>query len=257
MFSWLVRKPLLDDTTVEWLFDLYTWSLRHFEAGVFYPHTRLVTPDEGCFPGRADSPQAMAELIFGHVRRHAALAHWPCRVVPNHLKLEVNRVLLDGPLRQVDGEEPVGVEEGQRLMIGYVPDMVRNPEALIASFAHQLAHYLATLAPEPPPGGKENWPHATEVLAVFLGFGVLLANSAGNVRIARCGACAPPPVDRQAWLSQHDISYALAIFCVLKGIPARQACAQLKPSLRGWLRRAIKAVQQHPRLAGLTESPGR
>ncbi len=243
MFPWLQRKPLLDEVSTQWQFDLYDWALRHFDSGIFYQHTLVVEPSERFFPGRADSPQGMAELVFDHVRRHAALSHWPCEVVPNHLNLGPNRVLVDGAPRQVDGKEPEGVTPQQRLTIQYLPDMVRNPESLIASFAHQLAHYLATLAAERPPGGDDNWPHATEVLAVFLGFGVLMANSAGNVRIPRCGACAPPPVDRESWLSQYDISYALAIFCVLKGIPPAKVVAHLKKPLRGWFRRAYKDVQ--------------
>lgn len=257
MFKWLQRKPLLDETTITWLIDLYAWSLRHFDARIFEQYTPLVLPDERSFPGHADSPQGMAELIFGHVRRHAALGHWPCTVVPSHLNVGVSHVLIDGALRQVDGVEPDGVGEAQRLLVQYVPDMVRNPQALIATFAHQLAHYLATLAPEPPPGGKENWPHATEVLAVFLGFGVMMANSALNVRIARCGSCAPPPPDRQSWLSQYDITYALAIFCVLKGIPASRATPHLKPALRGWFRRAVKELMRDRRIAGLIELSGR
>ena len=252
MFPWLQRKPLLDEATVAWLLDVYAWALRHFDGEIFLNHTRLIAPNDQFFPGRADNPQAMAELIFGHVRGYAALAHWPCRVVPNHLQVGISRVVIDGALRRMEGEAPQDVAGTDGLMIPYIPDMVRNPEALIASFAHTLAHHLASLAPEPPPGGEENRPHATEVLAVFLGFGLMLANSALNVRIPRCGSCAPPPPDRQSWLSQYDTSYALAIFCALKGIPAGEVTRHLKPALRGWFRRALKEVQRDPRLAELT-----
>ncbi|MBW6477046.1 MAG: hypothetical protein K0A95_08240 [Chromatiales bacterium] len=259
MFRWLQAKPLLDEATRQWLFDLYAWALRHFDAEVFYTHTPLVAPNGQFFPGRADNPQAMAELILGHVQRHAALGHWPCRAVDYRQcsTQPAARLLIDGALRQPGAEPGQHIAEEQALLLQYDPAMLNNPEAMIASYAHTLAHYLASLAPEPPPGGEQNWPHATEVLAVFLGFGVIMANSTGNVRIPRCGSCAPPPVDRQAWLSQYDISYALAIFCVLKGIPVKQASAQLKPALRPWFKRAYREIRRDPRLGGLTGSPDR
>ena len=259
MFKWLQPKPLLDEATRQWLFDLYAWALRHFDAEVFYTHTPLVAPNGQFFPGRADSPEAMATLILGHVQRHAALGHWPCRAVDYRQcgTQTAARLLIDGALRQPGAAPAQGITEAQTLLLQYDPAMLNNPEAMIASYAHALAHYLASLAPEPPPGGEQNWPHATEVLAVFLGFGVIMANTTGNVRIPRCGSCAPPPVDRQTWLSQYDISYALAIFCVLKGIPARQASARLKPALRGWFKRACKEIQHAHQLAALTGSPGR
>ena len=257
MFGWLQRKPLLEEETVNWLFDVYEWALRHFDATIFQQHTRLVAPTDEFFPGRADSPQAMAELIFGHVRHYAAMDHWPCRVVANSHCPVPTRVIISGAIRRIDGKEDPEIGEEGRLLLQYEPDMVRNPEAMIASFAHTLAHHLASLAPEPPPGGEQNWPHTTEVLAIFLGFGLMLANSALNVRIRRCGSCAPPPPDRQSWLSQYDTTYALAIFCALKGIPAGRVTANLKPALRGWFRCALKEASHHPRLQRLIESPDR
>jgi hypothetical protein len=150
---------------------------------------------------------------------------------------------------------PAEVDEAQRLPILYDPALINNPEAMIASFAHSFAHYLGTLAQESPPGGAENWPHITEVLATFLGFGLLMANSAFNVRIPRCGSCAPAPVDRQSFLSQHDMTYALAIFCKLKGIPNSAVLPGLKSSLRGFYKQAAKDVagrgEELVRLRGL------
>ncbi|MDH4318404.1 MAG: hypothetical protein OEV64_08445 [Desulfobulbaceae bacterium] len=43
---------------------------------------------------------------------------------------------------------------------------------MIATFAHELSHYLIATAPEPPPGGWESWKFATDIGATFLGFGI-------------------------------------------------------------------------------------
>ncbi|MCW8958901.1 MAG: hypothetical protein OQL21_07655 [Gammaproteobacteria bacterium] len=244
MFSLFKSKPLLDAATVQWLFDCYAWALREFDARVFREETRLVLPNDRFFPGRVESIDGMANLIFDRVKAYAGVAHWPTRLVDGRQcpAQASAQLVIAGPLRGSRGVVPQAVEEGQRLQVPYDPLLVNNPEGMIASLSHQLAHYLATLATTPPPGGEQNWPQMTEVLAVFLGFGLMFANSAFNVRLPKCGSCAPQPVDRQSFLSQYDTTYALAIFCVLKGIPNREVLPHLKGSLRGFYKKAAKAV---------------
>lgn len=242
MFS---KKPVLDEESVQWLFDTYAWALRNFDAAVFRDHSVLVQPNDRFFPGRVDSVEGMAALICNRVKEYAGMAHWPTRLLDGRqcqLEEEPPKLLLQGPLRSSTASVPVPVEETQHLPILYDPAMINNPEAMIASFAHTFAHYLGTLAQEPPPGGEENWPHITEVLATFLGFGLLMANSAFNVRLPRCGSCSPAPVDRQSFLSEHDMTYALAIFCALKGIPNSGVLPYLKSTLRGFYKQASKDV---------------
>lgn len=240
---------------MQWLIDTFSWALRNFDATVFRDETLLVQPNDRFFPGRVDSVAGMASLICDRVKGYAGIAHWPTRLLDGRqCQLEEPpQLLLEGPLRGSEGVVPAGVEEGQRLPILYDPALINNPEAMIASFAHTFAHYLGTMAQEPPPGGEENWPHITEVLATFLGFGLLMANSAFNVRIPRCGSCAPAPVDRQSFLSQHDMTYALAIFCILKAIPDREVLPHLKGSLRGFYKRARREAGQSEALQRLRE----
>ncbi|NIV31836.1 MAG: hypothetical protein GWN58_20820, partial [Anaerolineae bacterium] len=101
-------------------------------------------------------------------------------------------------------------------------NLAREPETLIAHQAHHLAHYLCRGArvQTPPPGGEANWAQVTEVVAVFLGFGVMMANTAFVARRGGCGSCGVP-VQRHSSLSQFDLTYALGLFSVLKGLPAR------------------------------------
>ena len=66
-------------------------SLQQFDHEFFRQHIRLVLPNNAFFPGRADSEQAMAELIFTQVARYAGVAHWPVEVVPLHLYLQVGQ----------------------------------------------------------------------------------------------------------------------------------------------------------------------
>jgi len=244
LFNFLKSRPILDEESVQWLFELYEWALRNFDADIFFNQTVLVVPSNRYFPGQADNIDDMAHLIFNKVREYAALKHWPCHLTTQQsCAVQPPRIAVQGALRDMKGLEPGNVAEEDSLLILYDPRQVRNPEAIIASFAHTLAHYLGSMAQDMPPGGEENWPQVTEVLAVFMGFGLMFANSAFVYRNVTCGSCQPTTVNRSAYLSQYDITYALAIFCVLKEIPAREALKNIKKSLRPFFKKAYKDVK--------------
>lgn len=248
LFGFLNRRPLLDETYAGWMFDVYAWALRNFDPVMFRNESVLVTPSNRHFPGTANSPDEMAHLIFDRVVAYAGMAHWPLKLLPpDSCVLEpATEVRVIAGAR---GSRAVAAETSSaRLTLSYDPSHLNNPEAMIAVFAHTLAHYLGTSASEPPPGGAENWPHVTEILAVFLGFGLMFANTA--LVLPRGGCCGGPVVRRQAYVSQHDITYALAIFSVLKGLPKQDVLAHLKKSLRGHFKQALREIKDkyEPRL---------
>lgn len=255
MLGLFKSRPLLDEETAHWMFDVYGWALHNFDAGVFYDETILVTPSNTHFPGRENSAQGMAELIFEKVKEYAGLGHWPCRLVNEEAltTIEPPRVVIEGALRGSKGIVPTSVDESNKLLITYHPFQLNDPEVLIASYAHMLAHYLGTMAQEPPPGDETLWPAVTEVLAVFLGFGVIMANSANTARIRSCGSCCGPAVERTNYLSQDDTTYALAIFCALKKIPAKAVTPYLKKTLHPYFKKAMKEIEnQKTRLELIT-----
>ena len=253
LFGLLDRRPLLDEAYAGWMFDVYAWALRNFDPVMFRDETQLVTPSNKHFPGRANSPEEMANLIFDRVVVYAGMQHWPLKLLPPDscvLEPATGARVVTG----ARGARAVAAEAAPAsLTISYDPEYLNNPEAMIAVFAHTLAHYLGTSATEPPPGGAENWPQATEILAVFLGFGLMFANTA--LVLPRGGCCGGPVVRRQAYVSQHDITYALAIFSVLKGLPQNQVTKHLKKSLRGHFRQAMREVKGKfaPRLEELEQ----
>lgn len=242
LFDLFRSKPPLDEPSVTWLFDVYAWALRNFNAEMFR-QSGLITPSNEHFPGRVDSVHGMAELIFNKVKGYAGMTHWPTELLDQNqcpaLKGEVP--IMPKPWR-AKGLSEVKVEH--RYIFTYAPELINNPEAMIALYAQNLAHYLGIMCNDELPGGKENWLHGTEVLASFMGFGIIMANTAFNVRIPRCGSCGPAPVDRQSSLSQYDMTYALAIYTQLKAIPSSEVTRHLKSSLRGFFKRAVKDVQR-------------
>ncbi len=246
MFNIFTKQKLLTEDTLEWLFDNFAWALANFDRDVFFQQTILVIPSNKHFPGTVNSVEGMARLIFEQVKAYASMKHWPCRLVDQSKAIEPVqpvKVLINGSIRGTGGIEPDAVDDEHKLLVAYNPQQINNPEAMIASYAHTLAHYLGSMAQEPPPDKEELWPQTTELLAVFMGFGTMFANSASVFR-GSCARCHNPLAERTAFLSEDEITYALALFCVLKEIPNNEVVPHLKKHLRAIFKRAVKELNQ-------------
>lgn len=245
MFS-LFKKPiLLEEESIQWMFDAYGWALDQFDAGYFYHHSELILPTNEFFPGRVDNHDDMAQLIFQQVAQYMGVSHWPVKVVAEQACQISNKAefTIEGPLRQKDAAADPQVPAGQWLEIPYSPNQISNPEGMIASFAHIIAFYLGQFANEPPPGGGDYWPHSTELLAIFGGFGLMFANSAYTFK-GGCGSCYNPLANRDAYLNERQSTYALAIFATLKNIPGKQVLKHLKGHLSGFYKQSVKDVNE-------------
>lgn len=247
MFNFLKPKPLLDDQSIEWMLATFDWAEQQLDDGYFQKHTKLVIPDAAHFPGRADSYQAMAELIFSHVVKYAGMQHWNFELIANNTcsTEDLNNTALDTfivPSSLRTDSAAIIIDNNTALPIIYDPSQVNNPAAMIAGFSHALAHYLGVQLQTPPPGGAENWPHVTELLATYMGFGLMFANSA-YISPKSCAACGDPSAPREAYLSQFDITYALAIFAHRKDLKAKDVTRHLNKPLRGFFKDALKNLQ--------------
>lgn len=230
------HKPPLDAQSAQWIVDTHAWALRSLDPNVFQGQRFLVTPTNEHFPGREDNPHGMAKLIFSKVVEYAGLTHWPLRLSdPNSPRADVQL----SPLLSSQSESQ---PPQKAISLDYDPRLIGNPEALISHFAQSLAHHVALRSTEPPPGGMQNWPQLTEMLTVFMGFGLMTVNSAFNYRPPTCGSggCSGGGAERQSFLSQYDLTYALALFCKTREIPKQDVLRHLKSSLRGFYKQSLK-----------------
>jgi hypothetical protein len=132
-------------------------------------------------------------------------------------------------------------DQAECIQISYLPSQVNQPQDLISSFAQQLATLLVLYHPILPPGGKDFIPQATDVLACVLGFGVIFTNTAYQFR-GGCGSCNNPAANRKSALPEHEMCYALALFCYLKQVPVATVLPQLKSHLRGVYKKMAKEI---------------
>jgi hypothetical protein len=245
MFSFLKSTPLPDDDFVTWLTAPFKWSLKHFDSALFYKHSILVIPSNKLFPGKMDSLEAMANLIFKKVKEYAFVQHWPCTLMDQNqcLTNEQPHIEIKGALRQLQGVEQKGIDAEHKLIFTYDPSQIGNPEAMIATFSHMFAHYLGNMVAEMPPGKGENWSEISEMIAIFMGFGIMFSNSAYVFR-GGCGSCGQSTVARQASLTEEQATYALALFSVMKNIENKAVLPHLKSHLKSFYKRSVKDIKK-------------
>lgn len=245
MIKLFEKKPVLDEATVQWMIDCYAWSLRNLDAAIFFNETKLVFPNNDYFPGQENTPEAKSQLILEQVKKHANMERWPVSIVDENTYLESSyasnspKLLVDGSGRGSSALLPKIDSPEKSLYIVCQPTLLQNPQALIANYAQMLANYLGYTSTEPPPGGVENWAQLTEMIAIFMGFGLMYANTSGNVRVNSCGSCQGPSAERINYLSQYDAAYALAIFARLKNIEFGEVKPYLKKTLHTFYKKAL------------------
>lgn len=230
-------KPPLEEETIQWLFDGFAWTLESFGSDVFNSETELIEPSKKFFPGGDEDVDGMARLIFDKVRHYCGLDHWPCQLMDHH---EFEQTPTANALQAL---QSLNEETTTPLTLLYEPQQVGSPNVMIANYAQALAHHLGTLAPLPAPCDQEQWPHMMELLAVYMGFGLMFVDTAVPPRRS-CGSCGSPAMDRVGALTEMQVVYALAIFCELKQIPPNQINPHIKGYLKPLFKKARKDVTQ-------------
>lgn len=236
------RRPLLDAELADWQFLTFGWLLRHTGGLQALRERRVITPTPRDFPQRGMQGHALAEAIFDQVRIHARMREWPCELLPQ----EADPNAHVAPTLIVEGapQSPAGTyrRTDGGVVITYKTDNLRDPESLVATLAHELSHYRTAGFPEPPPGGWELWEPATDLCAVFLGFGLFLANSHFRFSQFIGDGTIGWRSRRQGYLSEPQLLHAHAIFCHLQALPADAHLRYLKPALRGMYKRLYRDV---------------
>ena len=124
--------------------------------------------------------------------------------------------------------------------IAYNPSHIDDPVSMIATFSHELSHYLMAYATSVMPGGHDLMEHATDLCATYLGFGIFLANNArsfsGFSEFDQIGW----ESSATGYLSERALICALVINEQLQGRDPMLAAPHLKSYLRKDLKLAAK-----------------
>ena len=230
-------RPPVSRDEFDWLLACFAWLREVLEDGD--RTIPVILPDDPDLVHAQTAPQ-----LFEVVRARCDMADWPC---------VLERIEEQGlsDFREVrEDSAPLGTfsQEGTAFVIRYHAALLRTPDNLVATFAHELAHYLLEGKGDPP-GGSDLLEHATDCCAAYLGFGVFLANSARHFEQFTDGDWSGWRSSASGYLSQQALVTATALAAALNGHDAAAIGAHFKPYLRGDFGKACKAVaRDHPAL---------
>ncbi len=237
-------KPLLSEEDQYFQIECYKWLLSNFGGDDFYKDSKLILPTNEFFPNKIDSPETAAQTTFEQVKKHAGLEEWPCKLEAQ--EEDANIFVAPTIVLQNTEQNPLGTiskNSDDEIIITYNPKIVKNPTEMVATFAHELSHYLTGTTEEPPPGGWDNWEFATDIGATFLGFGIFLANSTFNFRQFTDNDSHGWDVTGGGYLSEAEHSFALAIFILLKDISPNIVYSHCDTNIKAFLRKALNELE--------------
>jgi hypothetical protein len=242
------RKPIVDEETAAWHVENFAWLVRQFGGSEGLTYAKLILPRPGFFVTDGEVGHAFAQRIFNQTKTYCGMSNW-----------EVDLVADDNPLAEDAAPSLVAVASqkhalgtfgvaGNRIVISYVPALLKRPDNLIATFAHELAHYLLAAAGSEPPCEADEREFLTDLTAIYLGFGVFLANARFQHEAYVDGPLQGWRIARAGYLPEADLIFALALFLHVKALDPAPAMSCLKPHLATMLKRTVSDFTRRPAL---------
>lgn len=217
---------------------------------------KVVLPDEEHFPDPYDKTPEAAERLFrrvcGYMRVERSRIDF--EIFPDETD-ELREILPywhggSGGCAGLYTHEPASDSDGDndelRMAVAVRSTQLQDPLSLVATMAHELGHVILL-------GGKlidaETADHEplTDLLTVFLGFGVFNANSAGRFRQYQNERRQGWSMQRLGYLSQEIYGYALAEFARERGERKPEWVKHLATNVRAYYKRSRAWLEKNAR----------
>lgn len=238
-----LNRSFLDRDVEDWHIECWAWLIRCGGGVEQLRESALILPSRDHFPPTDLKGHNKAKYIFDIVLQYCGMQNWP-------VKLQAQRGLAHRVATFGVVQNP-GVPAGTfqsghgTAQITYAPEDVSDPVSLIATFAHELGHYLQSGFQEGPPGGWDLHEPATDVASAYLGFGVFGANSAFHFTRTQDFESQGWSTAKRGYLTEAEWVLALAIFCAFVGEDIAAALPHLKPHLAKQAVKASKYVERN------------
>jgi hypothetical protein len=208
-------KCSVDEESKKWLESLFCWLLEEFGENVV-KNTLVVLPDDEFFPHKFSAKREDIKILFDTVCEYM-------ETVGDNFELyfyedEHQKLRHRTPFWDVSGSEAAGLyhEIGEnKYVVGLKLEQDINPENLIATMAHEIAH-ARLLGEKRISHEDENNEYLADLTTVIFGMGIFNANSAFNFSQYTDTKTQGWQASRQGYLSEEAFGYALAMFAYVR-----------------------------------------
>lgn len=242
------KKKLLSADSELWHLENFEWLVKTFAGSGILPRTLLVRQEPGVFVTNGETGDALALRIFEKVKQLCGLEDLTVRLIPSDDPRPLE-TLHYNPGTVVRGRRPIGLFsmdfKRRTFIVSYDTALLQEPATLITTLAHELAHCLLATTTENPPSAEVESEFLTDLAAVYLGFGLFLANDRFRFRAYHDAFGQGWAVRGAGYLPESDLIFATALFMKVKGIGIDDAGQFLKPYLSRFLKRAFRDLQDH------------
>lgn len=238
MWEWFRSKPVcpVDPATRAWIDARWTWlegqfGLDRLRTGcVVLPHAKFF-PDP--FRGTEEDARQMLNRICGYMDIDPATVE---------LSLYEDRnPVYEGNFRQ--GTAGLYHSEQDQFRIWVEVKNLDDPLALAATLAHELGH-VHLLGHGRISDEVEDHEPLTDLLTVYLGLGVLTANSVIRENYWHAGAISGWNMGRQGYLGMPIYGYALARFARARDEGKPPWASELRLDVRTAFKQAMRFLTQ-------------
>jgi tetratricopeptide (TPR) repeat protein len=212
MFGWFQPKCPVDAGSKAWIERRMAW-LGGELGWDRLEDAAIVLPNDEYFPDAFDGTERAASQLFERTCHYMEQD-------PSRIDLEFYR---PAPRGQYEASEfrPIldwaGLYDAEKPKAKIVVDAshLHDPESLVATYAHELAH-AHLLGPRRISRDEKDLELATDLATVFLGMGIFGANVAFRKESYILGVQQFTTSSRQGYLSVEMWAYALALFAWLR-----------------------------------------
>jgi hypothetical protein len=224
MWPFTRAYPVSSDT-IDWVDANFRWAIRH---GLLTDQTPLVTLSKQFFTGPPSTSPDFVPHIVQDIKTILGIPKARITVLPLDQLDARHRHSYD------QTASIAGTWQGDReeALIRYNPDHKTQPVILIATMAHEVMHHVLHGIYELPPGDAETEELATDLHCITTGFGLFQMNTAEQAGWS-------------GYMRQTTRAHALALFIVMRGLPAADALAQLAPRSRKDVIQALRWIEKN------------
>ena len=208
---------------------------------------QVILPTPEYFPDPYNGTPACAELLFQRVCQYM-------RVDRHRIELHIFPDETD-ELRSIlpywqgnsggcagfyshDPSDNHADSEGEaRMLVALRSTQLKDPLSLVATMAHELGHVILLGGELISPKAPDHEP-LTDLLTVFLGFGIFNANSAGRFKQYQDDRRYGWSMQRLGYLAEEVYGYALAKFATERGAEKTEWEKHLSTNVRAYYKRS-------------------